>query len=203
MALRRTFIWAPVVSPDRSSFRSLKPKQAAAVAAYRPSNRTLTAVIISQGLAVTGANIREAAAGATGPLVVRLTESAAGSGIWIVRATLTTTQAEALNNGAMYYELLSSTFPEGELRGQIVKTQGPTATATPATPATPAAPAAPATPATPTTTTAPTTIPSTQTTVEATSTGTTTPSTGTTGTAGTSTTGTGAADTTSAIGTPS
>ncbi len=159
---------------------------ATGIAAYRPNNRTLTAVIVSQGLTATGANIRQAAAGVNGPVVGSFTKTSAGSGIWVVRATLTTTQAEALSNGAMYYELLSATFPDGELRGQIVKTQGTTTPAAPATPATPATPGTsgtpttPATPATPSTGATPTpttTTPTTPTTPAPTTTTPTTPTT--------------------------
>ena len=145
-----------VVPPNAST------ASAAGIAAYRPNNGTLTAVIVSTGLTTTAANIRQAAAGTTGPIVGSFTETSAGSGIWVLRATLNATQAEALNNGAMYYELLSTAFPEGELRGQVARTPGTTTPAIPATAATPAAPGTPTTQATPstgTTSTTPTTLP--------------------------------------------
>ncbi len=121
---------------------------ATGLAAYHPTNRLLTAVVVSRELAGTGANIRQAVAGATGPVVGSFIETSPGSGIWVLRTVLTATQATALNNGGMYYELLSSAFPAGELRGQIVRTEG---TAVPATSATPTMPAAPATASTTTT----------------------------------------------------
>jgi hypothetical protein len=109
---------------------------ATGLAAYHPTNRLLTAVVVSRDLAGTGTNIRQAAAGTTGPVVGSFTETLPGSGIWVLRTVLTATQATALDNGGMYYELLSSAFPAGELRGQIVRTEGTTTPATAVTPAT-------------------------------------------------------------------
>ncbi len=126
---------------------------ATGLAAYHPTNRLLTAVVVSRELAGTGANIRQAVAGATGPVVGSFIETSPGSGIWVLRTVLTATQATALNNGGMYYELLSSAFPAGELRGQIVRTEGTAAPATSATPTMPAAPATASTTTTPTTST--------------------------------------------------
>jgi CHRD domain len=111
---------------------------ATGLAAYHPTNRLLTAVVVSRDLAGTGSSIRQAAAGAIGPVVGSFTETLPGSGIWVLRTVLTATQATALNNGGMYYELLSPEFPAGELRGQIVRTEG---TTTPVTPTTTTAPA--------------------------------------------------------------
>jgi hypothetical protein len=111
---------------------------ATGLAAYHPTNRLLTAVVVSRDLAGTSTHIRQAAAGATGPVVGSFTETLPGSGIWVLRTVLTATQATALNNGGMYYELLSSTFPAGELRGQIVRTEGTTTPATPTTTTVPA-----------------------------------------------------------------
>ena len=207
-AANRAVFYANVLSGSLVVPANASTASATGIAVYRPSNRTLTAVIVSQGLTATGANIRQAAAGANGPVVGSFTETSAGSGIWIVRATLSTTQAEALSNGAMYYELLSSTFPDGEQRGQIVKTQGTTTPAAPATPATtgtsgtpttPAIPSTGATPTAPTTTTPTTTTPSTTTPTTTTPT-TTTPTTTAPGSATTPATDTTAPPTTTTGG---
>jgi hypothetical protein len=175
------------VVPGTSSTAS-----ATGISVYRPLDKSLTAVIVSSGITGTGANIRQAAAGAIGPLVSNLNETAAGSGIWSSRTTLNNTQMRAFNAGSMYYEILSAAFPNGELRGQIVKTQG----ATQKTSAGTAKTGTTTTPATATTTgtavTSGTTTPVTTTT----GTATTTPVTTTTGTAAstpvTTTTGTAA-----------
>ena len=167
---------------------------ATAITVYRPRDRSLTSVIVSSGLTGTGANIRQAAPDAVGPVVASLREIAPGSGIWAVRANLSDTQIVALNAGNMYYEILSSAFPNGELRGQIVRTPGATAPAT--APATTPATAAGTTTGTTTSTSATTGTGTTGTTPA----GTTTPTTGTTGTTG-STTGTGTTATTGSMST--
>ena len=156
-AANRAVFYTNVLSGSLAVPPNTSTASAAGIAAYRPNNRTLTAVVISRGLTATGASIRQAAAGTAGPVIASFTETSVGSGIWVLRATLTPSQAEALNNGAMYYELLSPAFLQGELRGQIVRTLGATTPGTPATPATPATPVTSATPVTPATTATPAT----------------------------------------------
>ena len=97
---------------------------AIAISLYKPADKSLTSVLIATGMTGTAANIREAAADAVGPVVASLAQTAANSGIWTARNTLSDTQITALSAGNMYYEILSAAFPSGEIRGQIVKTQG-------------------------------------------------------------------------------
>ncbi len=128
----RPLFYINVLSGSLATPPNTSTATATGLAAYHPNNRLLTAVVVSSELAATGATIRQAAAGATGPLVGSFTETSPGSGIWILRTSLTAPQAEALNSGEMYYELLSSAFPAGELRGQIIRTEGTTISLTPA-----------------------------------------------------------------------
>ncbi len=160
---------------------------ATAITAFRPATRTLTAVIITNGITGTGANMRQAASNAVGPVVTSLTETSPGSGIWVVRTTLSTTQASALTAGNLYYEVLSAAFPDGELRGQIVRTSGTTKTAPAPTTGTTATTGTP----TGTTGTTPTTGTTTGTTGTTPTTGTTTGTTGAVPVTGTATTTTG------------
>ena len=97
---------------------------ATAISVYRPSDKSLTSVIVSTGITATGASLRQAPASANGPLVASLTEITAGSGIWNTRSTLSDSQVSSLNANNLYYEVLSAAYPNGEVRGQIVKTQG-------------------------------------------------------------------------------
>jgi hypothetical protein len=97
---------------------------AIAISLYKPADKSLTSALLSTGMTGTAANIREAAADATGPVVASLTQTVANSGIWTARNTLSDIQIAALNAGNMYYEILSAAFPSGEVRGQIVKTEG-------------------------------------------------------------------------------
>lgn len=166
--------------------------KAASIAIYRPQTKSLTTTIISSGITGTAASVRQAVPGSNGPLVASLLETSAGSGIWTNLTTLTDAQITALNAGGLYDEITSTAFPAGELRGQIVKSNGATkiATSTPveATTTTTGAASTPVvaatTTATPVTTTAPGTTGTTGTT-----TGTGTGTTGTTATAGTTSTG--------------
>lgn len=96
---------------------------AVGLSVYRPVDKSLTSVVVSNSITGTGANIRQAAAGSNGPLVTSMSESTAGSGIWTSKATLTDTQIQALQTDSLYYEILSAAFPAGELRGQIIKNQ--------------------------------------------------------------------------------
>lgn len=108
-----------LVIPSNSSSAS-----AIAISLYKPADKSLTSVLVSTGMTGTAANIRQAAADATGPVVGSLTQTAANSGIWTARNTLNDDQVKALSAGNMYYEILSAAFPNGEIRGQIVKTKG-------------------------------------------------------------------------------
>ena len=147
----RPLFYANVLSGSLVIPPNASTASAIGIVAYRSSTRNLTAVVVSRDIVGTGVNLRQATASATGPIVGSFTETSPGSSIWLLRASLTPPQAEALNNGGMYYELLSSAFPGGELRGQIVRTQGTT------TPAAPVTPAAPTTTTTPVSATVPTT----------------------------------------------
>jgi hypothetical protein len=97
---------------------------AATITVYRPRDRVLTSVIVSSGITGTGASLRQGAAGTVGPVINSLRETTQGSGIWIARTTLTGTQGTALTGGNLYYEITSTAFLQGELRGQIVATAG-------------------------------------------------------------------------------
>jgi len=109
---------------------------ATTITVYRPRDRVLTSVIVSSGITGTGASLRQGAAGAVGPVINSLRETTPGSGIWIARTTLTSTQGTALTGGNMYYEITSTAFLQGELRGQIVATAGTKRAASAATPGT-------------------------------------------------------------------
>ena len=85
-----------------------------------PANRQLFAAVTTSGIAGTSANIHEAAAGAAGPIVIPLTESGTGSGVWTAGAILTEAQLSSLQAGNFYFSVRSTAFPNGEIRGQIL-----------------------------------------------------------------------------------
>ncbi len=74
------------------------------------------------GITATAAHIHQAAAGASGPIIVPLTQAGAGSSDWLLPTpapTLTLGQAQALITEGLYYNAHSAAFPEGEIRGQL------------------------------------------------------------------------------------
>lgn len=73
------------------------------------------------GITATAAHIHQAAAGANGAVIVPLTESPAGSGVWAVPGgtLLTQAQADALLAGGLYFNAHTTANPSGDVRGQI------------------------------------------------------------------------------------
>ena len=76
------------------------------------------------GLAANAAHIHIAEPGVNGPVIVPLTQTAAGSGVWVVppNVLLTGEQLTALNAGNLYVNVHSDLFPGGQIRGQIGRT---------------------------------------------------------------------------------
>jgi len=92
------------------------------VLALDPITSQISGFVKTSGITGTVAHIHEAAAGVNGPVIVPLTETPAGSGIWAVAAgqTLTPGQIASFNAGNLYYNVHSVANPGGEIRGQIV-----------------------------------------------------------------------------------
>ena len=97
------------------------PASGNAILAVEPNTRALTARMTLSGMSATAAHIHEAAIGINGPVIVPMTETAAGSGIWTAAAgaTLTPTQYQSFLAGNLYFNAHSTAFPGGEVRGQI------------------------------------------------------------------------------------
>jgi hypothetical protein len=85
-----------------------------------PANRLLTAALTTAGIPGTTARIHEAAPGANGPIIIPLTESGTGSGVWTATVVISDAQATSLQAGNLYFNVNSTTFPQGEIRGQIL-----------------------------------------------------------------------------------
>lgn len=84
-----------------------------------PDRRTLTASIVITGMSDTNAHIHEAPPGLNGPIVFPLAK-VAGTTVWSTRTALSEAQFSALKNGNYYFNVHSSSFPNGEIRGQII-----------------------------------------------------------------------------------
>ncbi len=86
-----------------------------------PVTKKFTVRMTLTGLAATMAHIHTGVLGVNGPVIFPLSQTAAGSGIWVAAAdaTLTDAQITALNAGGLYFNAHSTAFPGGEIRGQI------------------------------------------------------------------------------------
>jgi hypothetical protein len=86
-----------------------------------PATLLLRATVTTAGIAASSVQIHAARPGNTGPLVIGLTQTATGSGIWAAEADITAEQLNALSAGDYYFNLASAAFPDGEIRGQILR----------------------------------------------------------------------------------
>ena len=88
---------------------------------FDPATLTLSGKLTLTGVNATAAHIHQGAVGVNGGVVVNLTETSAGSGVWAVPAAtvLTLAQAQALLAGNMYFNAHTAANPSGEVRGQI------------------------------------------------------------------------------------
>ncbi len=93
------------------------------VIALDPVTKSFTARLTLSGITATAAHIHTGAIGAHGAVIFPLTETAAGSGVWVAAAgaTLTDAQINLLTSGGLYFNAHSAVFPGGEIRGQIAR----------------------------------------------------------------------------------
>ena len=86
-----------------------------------PNTRALIARVTTTGMAGTAAHIHSAALGVNGGVIVPLTETAPGSGVWTSAATAAFDAAQyaAFLAGNLYFNVHSTANPGGEIRGQI------------------------------------------------------------------------------------
>lgn len=95
---------------------------ATGVLALNPTTNQISGFLKTTGITGIAAHIHEAAAGANGGVIVGLTETPAGSGLWVVPAgqSLAAAQVDSFNAGNLYFNVHSAANPGGEIRGQIV-----------------------------------------------------------------------------------
>jgi hypothetical protein len=86
-----------------------------------PATRQTTGSITLNGISATQAHIHMGALGVSGPVIVPLANTAPN--VWSVPAntTLTAEQFAAFNQNQLYYNAHSTQFPNGEIRGQIIR----------------------------------------------------------------------------------
>jgi hypothetical protein len=84
-------------------------------------SRVLSGSITLDGMTATMAHIHQGEVGVNGAVIVPLTETTAGAGVWAVPAgtKLTEAQASSFAAGGLYFNAHSTANPSGEVRGQI------------------------------------------------------------------------------------
>ena len=88
---------------------------------FDATTKKISGRVTLTGMTATAAHIHTGVLGANGPVIFPLSETAAGSGIWVTAAdaTLTDAQITSLKAGGLYFNAHSTAFPGGEIRGQI------------------------------------------------------------------------------------
>lgn len=88
---------------------------------FDAATKKISGRITLTGMTAVAAHIHTGVQGTNGPVIVAMTESAAGSGIWVTAAdaVLTDAQILSLKAGGLYFNAHSAAFAGGEIRGQI------------------------------------------------------------------------------------
>lgn len=84
------------------------------------NTRLMNATVVTAGVPGIAAHIHEARPGVAGPIVFPLAETSPGSGVWTAQTTLSDLQLNILRAGNYYFNVHSTAFPDGEIRGQIL-----------------------------------------------------------------------------------
>lgn len=86
---------------------------------YNPNNKLFTIVVTHDLVGVTGGHIHKGATGINGEVVFPFLTTT--SPITYTSVALTASQLSDLNAGLYYVNLHTASFPDGEIRGQLLK----------------------------------------------------------------------------------
>ena len=86
---------------------------------YNPNSKLFTIEVTHNLVGVTGAHIHKGATGTNGEVVFPFLNTT--SPITYTSPAVTTTQLSDLNAGLYYVNLHTASFPDGEIRGQLIK----------------------------------------------------------------------------------
>jgi len=88
-----------------------------------PVTKRISARLTLTGIAATMAHIHTGNLGANGSVIFPLSETVAGSGVWVsaADAAMTDTQIAAMKAGGLYFNAHSAANAGGEIRGQIAR----------------------------------------------------------------------------------
>ena len=92
------------------------------------STSNFTATVTTAGITPTAVFIYQGAQGTQGLPVFQLAQTTPGSNNWVTSGKLTSSQISTLNAGQYYFNVQSTAFPNGEIRGQIQPPQAITVT---------------------------------------------------------------------------
>lgn len=113
-AFSTTLAGAQEVSPNSSTGTAI------GVITVNRDNNIMYASVVVNGVNETAVQLQEGQPGINGPIVFSLYKEVP-SGAWIASAALSATQWAALRAGNYYFNVFSTAFPGGELRGQLFR----------------------------------------------------------------------------------
>lgn len=114
-------VFAAQLSPAQEVPATASAATGTGLLSLDPATKKFTARITVSGMATTAAHIHNGTLGNNGAIIFPLSETAAGSGVWVsaADATLTDAQLALLTSGGLYFNAHSAALPGGEIRGQI------------------------------------------------------------------------------------
>ena len=123
-ASERVSSYAVSLSPAEQNPPVLSVAGGSGTFRFDPANGSLTGSVTTANMTGSAARLQLGDIGVNGTNLVSLTESPAGSGVWVVPAStvLSADQRAALTSGSIYVNVVSATFPNGQVRGQIGRT---------------------------------------------------------------------------------
>jgi hypothetical protein len=86
-----------------------------------PNARLLRAVLITTGISASAVQMRPVRSDLAGAILLPLTETSTGSGVWTASTSVTDIQLRALASGNHVFDVRSSTLTNGGTQGQILK----------------------------------------------------------------------------------
>ena len=119
-------VYAAQMTAAQEVPRSPSSATGAGLLGFDPTTKKFTAQITLTGVTATAAHIHDGVVGVSGAILFPMSETAAGSGVWVsaANATLTDAQATSLAAGGLYFNAHSSNYAGGEIRGQIARSVG-------------------------------------------------------------------------------
>ena len=119
-------VYAAQLSGSQEVLKNASAAKGVGTVSLDPVTRRAALRLTLTGMTATMAHIHTGDVGANGPVTFTLTETAAGSGIWLSAADTVMTEAQiaTLMAGGFYFNAHSAAMPSGEIRGQVARNLG-------------------------------------------------------------------------------